>query len=92
VKPLEKTMKIHYFEGGITDPSFASVKSTILVDRMKFQDFESVMWLYITYKCLQNAETQPIKPAMSLLSKVAEAVGKAVGDVGEADKVDLVAP
>jgi hypothetical protein len=27
---------------------------------------------------------------MSLLSKVAEVVGKAVGDVGEADKVDLV--
>jgi hypothetical protein len=23
VKPLEETMKIHYFEGGITDPSFA---------------------------------------------------------------------
>jgi hypothetical protein len=28
---------------------------------------------------------------MSLLSKAAEAVGKAMGDVGEADKVDLVA-
>jgi hypothetical protein len=28
---------------------------------------------------------------MSLLSKVVEAVGKAVGDVGEADEVDLAA-
>jgi hypothetical protein len=28
---------------------------------------------------------------MSLLSKAAEVVDKAVGDVGEADKVDLVA-
>ncbi len=28
---------------------------------------------------------------MSLLSKVVEAVGKAFGDVGEADEVDLVA-
>jgi hypothetical protein len=28
---------------------------------------------------------------MSLLSKVMEAVGKAVGDVGEADEVDLAA-
>ncbi len=36
VKPLEETMKIRYFEGGITDPSFASVKSMILVDRTKF--------------------------------------------------------
>jgi hypothetical protein len=56
VKPLEETMKIHYFEDGITDPSFASVKSTILVDRTKFQDFDSVMRLYVNYKCLQKAE------------------------------------
>ncbi len=47
VKLLEETMKIHCFEGGITDPSFASVKSTILVDRMKFQDFDTVMRLYV---------------------------------------------
>jgi hypothetical protein len=45
VKPLEETMKIHYFEDGITDPSFASVKSTILVDCMKFQEFDAVMQL-----------------------------------------------
>jgi hypothetical protein len=56
VKPLEETMKIHYFEEGITDPSFASVKSTILVDRTKFQDFDMVMRLYLNYKCLQKAE------------------------------------
>ncbi len=55
VKPLEETMKIHYFEDGITDPSIASVKSTILVDRTKFQDFESVMWLYANYKHSQKA-------------------------------------
>ncbi len=57
VKPLEKTMKIHYFEGGITDPSFASVKSTILVDRTKFQDFDAVMGLCVNYKRSQKAET-----------------------------------
>ncbi len=57
VKPLEETMKIHYFEGGITDPSFAYVKSMILVDRTKFQDFDSVMRLYVNYKRSQKAET-----------------------------------
>jgi hypothetical protein len=57
VKPLKETMKIHYFESGITDPSFASVKSTILVDRTKFQDFVTVMRLYVNYKHLQKAET-----------------------------------
>jgi hypothetical protein len=36
VPPLEETMKIHYFEYGITDPSFAAVKSTILVDPSRF--------------------------------------------------------
>jgi hypothetical protein len=56
VKPLEETMKIHYFEGGITDPSFASIRSTIMVDRMKFQEFDVVMHLYVNYKRSQKAE------------------------------------
>jgi hypothetical protein len=49
VPPLEETMKIHYFEDGITDPSFATVKSTIMVDRTRFQDFESVMRVYVNF-------------------------------------------
>ncbi len=56
VKPLEESMKIHYFEDRITDPSFASVKSTIMVDRQKFQEFDTVMRLYVNYKCTQKAE------------------------------------
>ncbi len=50
VKPLEESMKIHYFEDGITDPSFGSVKSTIPVDRTKFQEFDAMMRLYVNYK------------------------------------------
>jgi hypothetical protein len=57
VKPLEETMKIHYFKNGITDPSFASGRSTIMVDRTKFQDFDAVMRLYVNYKRSQKAET-----------------------------------
>ncbi len=56
VKPLEETMKIHYFEGGITDPSLASIRSTIMVDRTKFQEFDAVMRLYVNYKRSQKAE------------------------------------
>ncbi len=41
--PLQESMKIHYFEAGITDPLLAVVKTTILVDRTKFEDFDSVM-------------------------------------------------
>ncbi len=55
-------MKIHYFKDGITDPSFASVKSTILVDCMKFQEFDAVMRLYVNYKRSQKAEA-PIHQA-----------------------------
>jgi hypothetical protein len=56
VPPLEESMKINYFEDGITDPSFASVKSTIMVDRQKFHEFDAVMWLYVNYKRTQKAE------------------------------------
>jgi hypothetical protein len=62
VAPLEETMMIHYFEDGITDPSFAAVKNTILVDRTRFQDFESVMWVYVNFKRSQKAEA----PAMQV--------------------------
>jgi hypothetical protein len=37
IAPLEENMKIHYFEDRITDLSFASVKSTIIVDCQKFK-------------------------------------------------------
>jgi hypothetical protein len=54
--PLEETMKIHYFEDRITDSSFAAVKSTMLVDRTRVQDFESMMRIYVNFKRSQKAE------------------------------------
>ncbi len=56
VTPLEETMKIHYFEDGISDSSFASIKSTIMVDHQKFQEFDAVMQLNVNFKRLQKAE------------------------------------
>jgi hypothetical protein len=56
VAPLEKTMKIHYFENEISDSSFAFVKSTIMVDHQKFQEFDTVMRFYMNYKHTQKAE------------------------------------
>ncbi len=43
VAPLDETMKIHYFEDRVSDSSFASIKSTIMVNRQKFQEFDAVM-------------------------------------------------
>jgi hypothetical protein len=56
VTPLEETMKIHYFEDGISDLSFASVKSKIMVDCQTFQEFDTVMQLNVNFKRLQKAE------------------------------------
>jgi hypothetical protein len=91
VKPLEETMKIHYFEGGITDPSFASVKSTIMVDRQRFQEFDAVMRLYDNYKCTQKAKA-PTHQARNVSALQGCGGGRqGHGDMGEADKMDLVA-
>jgi hypothetical protein len=49
-------MKIHYFEDRISDSSFASIKSTIMVDHQKFQEFDAVMQLYVNFKCSPKAE------------------------------------
>ena len=54
--PLEETMKIHYFEDKISDSSFASAKSTIMVYRQKFQEFDTVTWLYVNFKHTQKAK------------------------------------
>jgi hypothetical protein len=50
VLPLDKSMKIHYFEDRITDTSFSSIKSTIMVNCQKLRDFDSVMQLYVNFK------------------------------------------
>ena len=47
-------MKIHYFKEGIKDDSFNSGKTTILVDRSRFPDFNSVMNLYSNFKRSQK--------------------------------------
>ncbi len=79
-------MKIHHFEDGITDSSFSSIKSTIMIDFPKFQKFDTVMQLYVNFKRSQKSETRPVKIAMSLPSKVAGAVDKAMGDLVVVDE------
>jgi hypothetical protein len=89
VAPLEERAKIHYFQDGISDPSLATVKTMILVDHTRFEDFDSVMRVYVNFKRAQKPEA----PAQQVcnVSKVVEVVGRAVEDVEEADEVDQVA-
>ena len=50
VQGLDKSMKIHYFQEGIKDDSFDPVRTMILADRSKFQEFNSIMNLYTNFK------------------------------------------
>ena len=59
VQDLDEAMKIHYFEEGIKDDSFNSVKTTIMVDRSRFPDFNSVMNLYSNFKRAQKNDIVP---------------------------------
>jgi len=57
VHPLEESMKILYFEDGIKDPTLEAARNTIMVDRSRFQDFNSVMHMYVTSKRSQKSES-----------------------------------
>ena len=56
---LEESMKIHYFEEGIKDPTLDAAQNAILVNRLQFPDFDSVMHLYVTSKQSQKSEAAP---------------------------------
>ena len=57
VAPLEESMKIHYFEEGIKDPTLDAARNAILVNRSQFPDFDSVMQLYMTSKRSQKSDS-----------------------------------
>ncbi len=56
IAPLEESMKIHYFEEGIKDPTLDAARNAILINHVQFPDFDSVMQLYVTSKHGQNSE------------------------------------
>ena len=69
VQGLDEKMKIHYFEEGIKDDSFNSVKTMILADRKKFPDFISVMNLYSNFKRTQKNDIAPQGRTISALNQ-----------------------
>ncbi len=56
VAPLEESMKIYYFEDGISEPLLATVKTSILVDCTRFENFDSVMRVYVNFRHAQKPE------------------------------------
>jgi len=56
VNPLEESMTILYFEDGIKVPTLDAALNAILVDRTWFQDFDSMMNMYMTSKRSQKSD------------------------------------
>jgi hypothetical protein len=50
-------MKIHFFEEGIKDPTLDAARNAILVNRLQFPDFDSVMQMYVTSKRSQKSDS-----------------------------------
>jgi hypothetical protein len=69
VQGLDEAMKVHYFEEGINDNSFNSVKTMILANRKKFPDFMSVMNLYSNFKRTQKNDIAPQGRTISTLNQ-----------------------
>ena len=57
VNPLEESTKILDFEDVIKDPTLDAAQNAILVDRTRFQDFESMMNMYMTSKRSQKSDS-----------------------------------
>jgi hypothetical protein len=75
-------MKIHYFEEGIKDDSFNSVKTMILSGRKKFPDFISVMNFYSNFKRSQKNDIAPQGRTISALNQGCGGGGQGHGETG----------
>jgi hypothetical protein len=59
VAPLAENLKTLWFQDGIRDPSFNSVKVSINVNRANFIDFDSVKDAYVEFKRTENPTNDP---------------------------------
>ena len=59
VQPLDERVKILHFQEGIKDPTFEPVCTSIIVGKAdgKFQDSDSIMTTYMTFKWAQKGLT-----------------------------------
>ena len=91
IKPLEERDKILHFQQGIKDPTFEPVRSSIIIGKAdgKFQDFDSVMTTYMTFKRAQTS-LAPTSRVSAVSTKSDRRRGGAKRDDAEARKKGLV--
>ncbi len=90
IKPLEERDKILHVQQGIKDPTFEPVHSSIIVSKAdgKFQDFDSVMTTYMTFKQAQMS-LAPTSRVSAVSTKSDGRRGGAKRDDAEARKRGL---
>jgi hypothetical protein len=90
IKPLEERDKILHFQQGIKDPTFEPVRSSIIIGKAdgKFQDFDSVMTTYMTFKRAQTS-LAPTSRVSAMSTKSDGRRGGAKRDDAEARKRGL---
>ena len=91
IKPLEERDKILHFQQGIKDPTFEPVRSSIIIGKAdgKFQDFDSVMTTYMTFKRAQTS-LAPTSRVSAVSTKSDGRHGGAKRDDADARKNGLV--
>ena len=96
VPALEESMKIHYFEEGIKDPTLDAARNAILVNRLQLLDFDSIMQLYVTSKPARNLkplsfkdDTSPPSRAVVVEAEAGPAAVVAVGVTPSSDREGL---
>jgi hypothetical protein len=91
IKALEERDKIMHFQLGIKDPTFEPVRSSIIVGKAdgKFQDFDSVMTTYMTFKRAQTS-LAPTSRVSAVSTKSGGRRGGAKRDDADARKNGLV--
>jgi hypothetical protein len=71
VQSLKERTKILHFQAGIKDQTFEPIRSSIIIGKVnvKFQDFDSVMTTYMTFKRSQKSMT-PTLPIRSSVGSI----------------------
>ena len=82
VQPLDERVKILHFQEGIKDPTFEPVCSSIIVGKVdgKFQDFDSVMTTYMTFKRAQKGLIPTLRVSAMFTSSGGRCSGAKCGD------------
>ena len=84
VKPLDESLKIHWFQDGIKCVSLDAIKAAIPTNKEQYSQFDSIKDAYVDFKCTMTPTLDLKTRALDEVAVVAHArpgVGQASGPV-----------